>query len=155
MEEAAHTGQLLGNDGIEARILQADGIDQSAAAFGDTRDGIAEAWGNSSALEGDCAQDVEVVEVFEFFSETEGSACGDYGIVQPYAGEIDAEIYHITSSFLNTGPSLQMRLGPLVISWVHPTQAPKPQAILSSRLTRPPRSLERLSALSIGTGPQA
>ena len=40
--------------------------------------------------------------------------------------------YHLISAYIITGPSVQMRLWPVIVSQVHPMQAPKPQPMRAS-----------------------
>ena len=55
-------------------------------------------------------------------------------IVKLQSAEIHTQSAHFTSSFSNTGPSLQMRLFPYNVSHVHPIHAPNPHPIRASKL---------------------
>ena len=52
------------------------------------------------------------------------------------------------------GPSLQIRLKPVRVLQEQPMQAPKPQPILSSKLSWPEVFEAFHTALSMGSGPQ-
>ena len=90
-----------------------------------------------------CIRDrnVDVVEIAEFVAESERTAGRNDRIVQPPAAQRNRQVarnrfrYHITSSFVNTGPSLQMRLLPYLVLQLHPMQAPNPQPMRSSKLS--------------------
>ena len=64
-------------------------------------------------------------------------------------------VYHMTSPFVNTGPSLQMRLLPYLVLHEQPMQAPKPQPMRSSNESCPSCGTASHNARSIGSGPQA
>ena len=109
------------------------------------------------ALEGKCAEAVDIVELRELVAVAEGAAGGDDRIFQLQAAERDAQSFTIcSSSFLNTGPSRQTRFGPFSVSIVQPMQAPKPQPIRRLQAEKARLVLAaRQSARSIGSGPQA
>ena len=72
-------------------------------------------------FQGNAADDVQVHAVGQFQAEPEGSARGNHGVLQADAAEIDRQVfYHISSSFLNTGPSLQTRRGPFFVWMLQP-----------------------------------
>ena len=140
---------------IHTGVLQAHRIEHAARALRDAGRGIAEARLPGGSLEGEGSQAVDVVELGKLAAVTEGAACGNHRIVQLNPAEVHAGIYHTISSFVSTGPSLQMRLLPYFVSQVQPMHAPKPQPMRSSKLYSPEVAARLYTAFSIGSGPQA
>ena len=148
-------GQIPGDHRLHPRVLQAHGVEHPGGRLSDAGGGVAEARVPGGALEGECPQAVDVVQLRELHPVPEGAAGGDHRVIQPDAGEHHARIYHMISSFSSTGPSLQMRLLPYFVLQLHPIQAPKPQPIRSSKLSRPEEAAAPHTAFSMGSGPQA
>ena len=146
--------QLLGDDGVDAGVLQPDGVEQPARVLRDARRGVAEARLARRPLEGERAEQVDVVELRELIPIAERAARGDHRVFQRQAAERDGCVYHTISPFRRTGPSLQMRFVPYFVLHEQPMHAPKPQPMRSSKLNWP--SVRHLSytARSIGSGPQ-
>ncbi len=124
--------QFFADDGANAGVLQAHGVEHAGGRVGDARGGVAKARFLRGALEGEGAEYVDVVPLGKLVAIAERSAGGDDGVVQRPAGERYLCVHASTSPFLNTGPSLQTRLAPLFVWQVQPTQAPKPQPMRSS-----------------------
>ena len=120
--DLAEGGGLVFDKGLDARVLQAYGVDHPGVALGDARGGVAEAGLAGGALQGDAAEDVEVKAVGQFEAEAEGPAGGDDRVLQAQPAEIDGKVfvYHNTSSLSNTGPSAQTRRGPFAVWTVQP-----------------------------------
>ena len=55
-------------------------------------------------------------------------------VIERYSAKVNLCVYHKISSFSRTGPSLQIRLYPVMVLQEQPIQAPNPQPILSSKL---------------------
>ena len=92
------------------RVLQANSVDHAAVALCNSGGRIAETGILGGTLEGEGAQFVAIVQFCELVTETEGTGSGDDGVIHLNAAEIHFGIYHKISSFIMTGPSLQMRL---------------------------------------------
>ena len=154
VEHLPQPGQLLGDDGVRAGILQPHGVQQPAVVLRDAGGGVAEPGLAGGALEGEGAQHVDVVELRELIAVAEGTAGGDDGVIQPDTAEGDCRVYHRISSFCRTGPSLQMRLVPYFVRQLQPMQAPKPQPMRSSKLNCPEVPQCCHTARSMASGPQ-
>ena len=113
--DLAQSRDFLAYQGVDSRVLKTHGIDHSAGAFGNARGGVAVAGLLGCAFKGDAAKDVKVKTVRQLQPEAKGAACGDYRVLKVYPTEVYREVYHIISSFLKTGPSLQTRLVPAVV----------------------------------------
>ena len=171
MKEALQARQLLGDHGVDAGILQPHGVDHPRLTFGDAGRGIAEARFARGALERERTEDVDVVKIPEFVAVSERTAGRNDRVVQLQTAQGDGHIrggfscrpilcnellsYHMISPFVNTGPSLQMRLLPYFVLHEQPMQAPKPHPIRSSNDSWPSCATESHNARSIGSGPQA
>ncbi len=80
---------LMGDEFVYARILQADGVEHAAIDFRRARHGIAVGREGRDAFDGDAADFSEGDEIFVFLSVAESSGCGEDGIAEGDAGEID------------------------------------------------------------------
>ena len=163
MEISLQRRKLHGQDFVHAGILKAYGIDHAGGAFRDPRRRIAEPGMQGGPFEGKGSQAVDIIKLRKFLSKAEGAAGGDHGIVQFPSGKRDFCVsfrrsvflaHHKISSLSSTGPSLQIRLYPLIVLQLQPMQAPKPQPIRSSKLNWPLVFATRLIARNIGMGPQ-
>ena len=112
VENLFQLGQFFLNHLVHARVLQAHGVDETGGAVGNAGGGVAEAGLPCGALEGEGAQDIDVVQLREFIAVAEGAAGGDHWVIQRDTAEGHAQVCHFISSFRSTGPSLQMRLTP-------------------------------------------
>ena len=117
----SQSGDLLLDQHVDAGILETDRIDHPTLALGYARSRVAVSFNKCRTLQGDTSKHVEVVEIREFHTETEGSASRHHGVGEMQSADICRKIlYHIISSFLNTGPSLQMRFAPTWVLQVQP-----------------------------------
>ena len=155
MEYRPQLGQLLGDYGVHAGILQADGVEHAAGCLRDARGGIAEARFAGRTLEGEGSQAIDIVIGRELMAVAEAAGGGDERVVELDPAERNAQSSHRISSFRNTGPSLQTRRGPFTVCFVQPMQAPKPQPMRTSKLSCPSAGLFSAAARSIASGPQA
>lgn len=171
MEKSLQARQLLGDHGVDARVLQPHGIDHARRTFGNAGRGVSEARIARGALERERPEDVDVVKIPELVAVPERTAGRHDRVVQSQAAQADGHIrsgffrrpvlcdellvYHMTSPFVNTGPSLQMRLLPYLVLHEQPMQAPKPQPMRSSNESCPSCCTASHNARSIGSGPQA
>ena len=153
-EAGGQPGKLRIDDPVYAGVLQAHGVQHPGGAVRDPGRGVAEAGLPGRALEGERAQDIDIVQLREFIAIAEGAGGGDDGIVQRDAAEGGAQSSHRISSFCSTGPSLQIRFQPVIVLQEQPMQAPKPQPMRRSKLKEPPVLTARKTALSMGSGPQ-
>ena len=108
--ELCQPWQLSFHDHLDARVLQADGVEHAHRRFGDTRSRIAKARLRRSALDGDAAQQAEIIQLGEFAPEAETAAGRNDRVLQVQSWKLNTQI-HQNSTFPigNTGPSLQMR----------------------------------------------
>ena len=155
MEDLLKLRDLFGDNGFYTGILKTDGIEHTLGTFRDTRRGITEARILGRTLEGERTEAVDVIKLSKFIAEAERTAGGNDRVIDLDTAKIYFCVYHITSSFLSTGPSRQIRLLPYFVLQVQPMQAPKPQPMRSSKLSSPLVLEASESALSIGIGPQA
>ena len=146
--------KLLLDDLVHAWILEADGVDHTGRALSDTRKLVAVTLLNRRSLEGDGAEDIEIIEIPVFLSVAEGSGGRKNWVCQFDARKLCRDIYHTISSHVKIGPSLQTRLKPCFVFLLQPMQAPKPQPMRASKLNCPSFTL-LYTAFSIGSGPQA
>ena len=114
--------QLFADHRIDARILQPDGIYHPRRTLGDAGRGVAEASLARRPLEGERPENVDVVKILVLVAVAERTAGRHDRIIQPKAAQRHRRIevflgfvYHIISSFFNTGPSLQIRLAPFFV----------------------------------------
>ena len=171
MEKSLQARQLLGDHGVDARVLQPHGVDHARRTFGDAGRGVPEARIARGALERERTEDVDIVKIPEFVAVSERTAGRNDRVVQLQTAQGDGHIrgrfscrpvlcdellsYHMISPFVNTGPSLQMRLLPYLVLHEQPMQAPKPQPMRSSNESCPSCCTASHNARSIGSGPQA
>ena len=165
-ECGSHLWQLFADHLLDSGILEPYGIDHPGLTFRHSRKRIPETRMQGRPLERDRAEDIDIIIFRHSIAETEASACGNHGVVELDAAELHAPVaalfafsylfyFHISSSFVNTGPSLQILFAESFVSMLQHMHAPKPQPILDSRLTSPGKSSPRHTARSIGVGPQA
>ena len=146
--------KLFGDDCVDSRILEPDGIDEASAALGDSWSGISEARFSGGSFYGDGTEDVQIIDLCHLKAEPEGSAGRNDRIGKLEASKESSCVYHIISSLLKTGPSLQILFAPPVVRQVQPMHIPKPQPILSSRLSCAGADVAAQRAFIIGIGPQ-
>ena len=146
--------QLLADHRVHTGILQADGIDHAVRTLRDARRGIAEARLQGRPLKRKTPQTVDIIKLRVFAAVAEGAAGRDHRVVKRDTAEFHFEIYHRISSLSSTGPSLQIRLLPYLVSQEQPMQAPKPQPMRSSKLYCPEVFATRSIARNIASGPQ-
>ena len=94
-------------------------------------------------LAGDAAEQRQVLDARILRPEAEGAGGRNDRPGQAFAEKVDMQVdvckfspRSNTSCAGNTGPSWQTVLGPTFVWQVQPRQAPRPQAILRSRLAR-------------------
>ena len=133
MEIRFHFRQLVSNHVLHAGVLQAHGVQHPIRRFGDAGGGVAKTGGKGGALKGEGAQAVDIVKFGKLLPVAKAPAGGNDGVIEPDPAQVHRQIHHSNSSFRNTGPSLHTRLGPNRVSMEQPMQAPKPQAMRSSR----------------------
>ena len=133
---------LLCNKPVDARVLQADAVENSHRGLRDTRRRISQTLGRGQTLDTDAAQLTEIIKLTVFVTETKGTGCGCDRILEFHTAEIDAHIshYHSTSLESNTGPSLQTcpyRVSPFspLSEHAQTRQAPMPHPMRSSMET--------------------
>ena len=124
---------------LDARILQAYGIYHAGAAFGNSRCRISEPSVLCGTLKRKCTEYIYVIKLCKFISVSEGSGSRNNGICKLCTAKVNNSVYfsHMISSFMRTGPSLQILLFPVTVLHEQPIHAPKPQPILSSKLNCP------------------
>mgnify|MGYP001693751012 CR=1 FL=1 len=89
---AADERQLFFDKGIDADVLQADGVEHAGGRFGRARRRIAGTWARRQSL-GDVGADFMQVDVVgEFLAVAEGAGSGHHRIAQADAGEIDGHV---------------------------------------------------------------
>ena len=98
LEEPGHIGDLLGDDGVDAGVLEAHGVEHTGGGLGDTGLGIAQPGFTGGALEGEAAQDIQVISFGVFPTVAEGAGGGDDGVFQFHARQGNGEVYHTISS---------------------------------------------------------
>ena len=86
-------------------------------------------------FEGERAEHIDVIQLRKLLPVAKRAAGRDDGVFQLDPAERYGCCGHRISSFVNTGPSLQTRLLPCVVSQVQPMHAPKPQPMRASRLS--------------------
>ncbi len=172
VERTAHHRKFLLQDSIYAWVLKTYRIEHSRSTFGHSRERIAEAGMQSGPLERDGPEDIKVIESAHHVTVAETTACRNNRIfktdsakvylktgirqIHIFAGAaVAVSHFHISSSFLKAGPSIQILLLPPTVSTEQHTQAPKPQPMRASRLTSPGISRPRQTARNIGVGPHA
>ena len=89
--------QLALDHRVDARILQADGVEHPGIALRDARAGVAEARRLGRALAGKAAEAVDVVKFGELIAIAEGAGGRDDGIVQVHAAKVYNCIHQTTS----------------------------------------------------------
>ena len=129
LEEAAHAG-----------VLQPDAVHEPAGRLPDADALVAAARGRREPLGGDAAEPRDVEVSAELAPESAGARGEHHGVLHRDPGEAHRRARRIrhrqnTSSAGKTGPSVQTFLRPLVVPQLQARHAPKPQAILFSRLT--------------------
>ena len=154
MEVLPKLRKLLLDDLMHARVLEADGVDHAGRTLRDTRKLVAVTLLDGRSLEGDGAEDIEIIEIPVFLAVAEGSGGRNDRVCQFDARKLCRDIYHTISSHVKIGPSLQTRLKPCFVFLLQPMQAPKPQPMRASKLNCPSFTL-LYTAFSIGSGPQA
>ena len=164
VENLPQMGQFLPAHRVQPRILQPHGIQHAVRAFRNAGQRISVTGFQRRSLERNGTQNVQVIQLCEFPAEPEGAAGRNHRIVQRNAGKRHTQsvlcifhpalLYHMISSRIRTGPSLQIRFVPYFVLQLHPIQAPKPQPMRSSKLNCP-SSASGQTARSIGSGPQA
>ncbi len=154
-EIAGNPGQLLRNHPVHPGVLQAHGVEHAHGRLRNPGAGVALPGVEGGALEGEGAQQVQVVQVCKILAKAKGAAGRDDGVGKCDAAQVDRSVYHPSTSRVKTGPSLHTRWGPSVVKTVQPMQAPKPQPIRSSRLNSPLPGACLQMAFSMAVGPQA
>ena len=127
--------QLVRDDRVHAGVLQPHCVEHSAGILGDARCGVAEARRTRRPLEGERAEHIDVIQLRKLPPVAKRAAGRDDGVFELDPAERYGCCGHTISSFVNTGPSLQTRLLPCVVSQVQPMHAPKPQPMRASRLS--------------------
>ncbi len=90
--DAAEAGHLLLDEGVDAHILEADGVDHAGGCLDDAGRGVA-GHGSAGEILGDEGADaVEGEDVLELDAVAEGAAGGDDGGYEVDAGEVDAHV---------------------------------------------------------------
>ena len=115
MIDRPELGQLLRHHFVDARVLQAHGVEHPPWGLRDPGGGVAKAGLPGGPLNADGPQTVNVIPLGKFIAEAKGAAGGEDGVVQRHAAEGNCGIYHRISSFSSTGPSRQMRLLPYLV----------------------------------------
>ena len=118
---------------MDAGILQPDRIQHAGRRFRDARQRIAVARMQGRSLDRETAGEIDIEEIQIVHSVSESAAGRDQRVLQFETREIYLKFCHTISSFVNTGPSLQMRALRSFSCSEQPMQAPKPQPILVSR----------------------
>ena len=81
-------GDLLLDDAVDARVLQADAVENALRGLRDARRMIAEALGRGQTLDADAAELGQVEELAVFMTEAKRAGCGRDGVFQLHAAEI-------------------------------------------------------------------
>ena len=84
-EDLPQLGQLMGDDMLHTGILQTHAVEHAVGALGDTGGGIAVAALRRGALEGQAAEQVNIVVGRELLTKAEGAAGRNHRIIQPHA----------------------------------------------------------------------
>ena len=149
-----HLGQLHVNEVLHAGVLQADAVDKAGGGLPQALAPVAVLAVQGQALAGDAADLCKVCQLFVLHAVAHGAGCADDRAVHHKAQQVGFQVSHQknTSVASNTGPFLHTLLpSPLFVSQVQPRQAPMPQAIFFSMLTKQgvPFSAHRRAALRI------
>ena len=75
-------GKLLGDNLINARILQTDRIDHTHTALGDSGGGVTESGLLCSTLKGEGTKNVYVIKLGKLIAKAERARCGDDRIIK-------------------------------------------------------------------------
>ncbi len=85
-------GELFGDEGPDAHVLEADGVDHAGGGFDDAGRGVAGHGLTGEALGDEGSDVIERDDVFELDTVAEGSAGGDDGRAQLYACHVHVHI---------------------------------------------------------------
>ena len=107
--ELTQIRDFLLNKAVNARILQADTVENAHRRLRNARRRIAELFLRRQTLGADTAQLTEIVKIGIFMTETERTGSSRHRVFELNPAKIYTKIchYHCTSLESNTGPSLQ------------------------------------------------
>ena len=117
---------------VYAFVLETYSIEHTRRSFGHARVVVALTPFESSALDHETAEASEVEKITVFEAVAECTRGGKYGVTESNVAYFSAEVYHGSSSMLNTGPSVHTQRLPVVVFSTQQRQAPRPHAILFS-----------------------
>ena len=151
-----HLVQFHVDEVLHAGVLQADAVDEAGGGLPQALALVAVLAVQGQALAGDAADLGKVGQFLVLHTVAHGAGCADDGAVHRKAQQVRFQVSHQknTSVASKTGPFLHTLLpSPLFVSQVQPRQAPMPQAIFFSMLTKQgvPFSAHRRAALRIMT----
>ena len=110
MKDFCNVGHLLRDHRVDAGVLEAHGVQHPGGGLRDPGLRVARTALCGSALPGEAAQKVQVVQLCVLPAIAEGAGGGDYGIFQLHPCKADRQAYHTISSLYRMGPSLHTRL---------------------------------------------